>query len=471
MRNLLIVEDDPGLREQLKWAFCEAFDVMESDSLETTLQRFRESEGPTLVCLDMGLEGKPDKGLEIIDALLGIDRACKIVAVTASTDESLGRESIRRGAFDYLRKPADPDALRVLFDRALRIRELEEEPSWKPASPAPGGSAPDGHETAMIGESEAMKRVFGVLRRLAPAEVDVLISGESGTGKELCARILHRQGARREGPFVSVNLAAIPEHAQEAELFGTTAPGEEKAGLLESADRGTLFLDGIGEMSASLQASLLRFLKERRIRREGDSRGRVLDVRVVAGLRKPQSGTQEASPSAVRAEAGGPKPESGGARLDARSELYRRLAEFEIAMPPLRERGRDALLIAHTLVERNRPRFSQPRLRLSSRAEKLILSHAWPGNVRELENCINRASLSCRNQVIEEPDLQVGDAGGAIFNYREQRRLFERNLLLNALRRTGGNVSLAARTMGVTRPTFYDMMKKSGVTLRVESKV
>jgi two-component system NtrC family response regulator len=467
MRTLLIVEDDPGLREQMKWALCEAFEIAEADSLPSALETFRARSadgGPSpLVCLDMGLEGRHDRGLDVIDALVAADRACKVVAVTASTDESLGREAIRRGAFDYLNKPLDPAALRVLLDRALRIRELEAEPSWSPApapfdGPSPGPAAAAAREGGsaawiMLGESEPMRRVFSVMRRLAPTDVSVLVTGEPGTGKEACARALHRHSPRRGQPFVVLPCADVPEGRLEADLFGYVrgafeGAASDRMGLLESAHRGTLFLDGIDGLPSAIQARLLRCLQDQRIQRLGDTRMRPLDVRLIASARSGAEGS--ASP---------------------RPELQCRLGEFEIALPPLRVRGRDALIIAAALVERNRLRFSQPRLRLSSRAEKLILSHGWPGNVRELEDRVNHASVVCRNQVIEDQDLQVGEAASCNLNYREARRLFERNLLLSALKRTNGNVSLAARTMGVTRPTFYDMMKKSGVSLRLEPKV
>jgi two-component system NtrC family response regulator len=449
MNKLILVEDDTGLREQMKWALGEEYQVVEADSLETTKIAL-EPEGRTLIYLDMGLEGRADRGLDVIDAVLAADRRAKIVAVTANTESAVAKEAVRRGAFDYLNKPVDMDALKTVLSRAVRMRELEsggDEPrSWTPVDP----------EWPMIGESEAMQAIFTVLRRLSDTDVSVLITGESGTGKELCARAIHKHGRRKNFPFVPINCGAIPENLLESELFGYvkgafTGAEADKVGLIESAHRGTLFLDEIGDMPLGLQVKLLRFLQDQRLQRLGDTRSRPVDVRIIAATNKANlSGLDDSA---------------------LRTDLYYRLSEFEIKLPPLRERGRDSLLLSADILERNRARFGQPRLRMSSRAEKAVLSYGWPGNVRELENRLNRASITCRGQTIEEEDLQLGDAVAGNMSYREARKAFEKNLLMNALRRSNGNVSLAARTVGVTRPTFYDMMRKTGIYIRTEAKV
>lgn len=446
MNRLLLVEDDPELRERMKWALGEHFQVVEADSMESALARL-EPGGSPVVCLDLGLDGRPEKGLDIIDAVLASDRGAKIVAITSDTDPATAKEAIRRGAFDLLTKPLDLDMLRNALERAKRIHDLEvsgeEAPSWVAADP----------DWPLIGESEAMRNVFSVMRRLAETDFGILISGESGTGKELCARAIHARSRRRGHPFVSVNSSAIPANALEAELFGE-AKGQgsdiEKPGLLESAQGGTLFLDEIGDLTPALQSRLLRFLQEKRAPRVGEIRPRGLDVRLIAATAKP--GLSGNGPGALR------------------NDLFYRLSEFEVRLPPLRERGRDVLLLAAAIIERNRRSFGLPRLRMSSRAEKALLAYGWPGNVRELENRLNRAVMACKGQVIEEGDLQLGDAVGGSLSYREARKAFERNLLLNALERSNGNVSLAARTVGVTRPTFYDMMRKTGIPIRTEGK-
>jgi two-component system NtrC family response regulator len=447
MTRLILVEDDAGLRDQLKWALRENFEVLEADSLAAAKELAAEGGAP-IVCLDLGLEGRADRGLEIIDAILSADRAAKIVVITGQPDGALAREAIRRGAFDFLEKPLDVGKLEAVLDRALRLRSLEsvpdEPPSWTPVAA----------DQPMLGESQPMKNLFATLHRLAQTDVNVLITGESGTGKELCARALHEGGPRARHPFVPVHCGAIPEALLEAELFGHAKgafPGadEDKAGLLETAHRGTVFFDEIGDMPPALQVKLLRFLQDKRLQRIGEGKSRVLDVRVVAATNRP---ILTGSDGALR------------------SDLYYRLSEFEVRVPPLRERGRDVLILAEAILEKNRARFGRPRLRLSSRAEKALLAHGWPGNVRELENRLNRASIVAEGNVIEDADLELDGSGDATQSYREARKQFEKNLLLNALRRANGNVSLAARTVGVTRPTFYDMMRKTGIWVRAEAK-
>jgi two-component system NtrC family response regulator len=451
MTRLILVEDDESLRDQLKWALDEEYQVLEADSLASALTHAGDGGAP-IVCLDMGLEGRADRGLEVIDAILAADRNARIIVITANPEGAVAREAIRRGAFDYLAKPLDLEALEAVLARANRLRSLEsgpgtvEAPSWTPVAA----------ERPMIGESENMRALFETIRRLAETDVSVLITGETGTGKELCARAIHEGSRRSRNAFVPINCGAIPENLLESELFGYvkgafSGADEDKTGLIESAHKGTLFLDEIGDMPPALQVKLLRFLQDQRLQRLGETRGRTLDVRILAATHRPTLAGVEGS--------------------TLRTDLYYRLSEFEIRVPALRERGRDALLLAEAILERNRVRFGRPRLRLSSRAEKAILAYGWPGNVRELENRLNRAAIVCAGHVIEDGDLELDGSGDATQSYREARKAFEKNLLLNALRRANGNVSLAARTVGVTRPTFYDMMRKTGIWIRVEAKV
>jgi len=448
MIKLLLIEDNVALREQMKWALGNEYEVLEADSLESSLREYRKQR-PPVVCLDMGLENKPERGLEVIDALLTEDRNVKIVVVTSNTNADLGTRSVERGAFDYLCKPIDIDELRIILHRGLRLTQLEK-PSE--ASAAPG--MPSDQDFLMIGRSDPMRRIFDLIRKLSANDVSVLITGESGTGKELCARAIHYHSKRKSSIFVPINCGSIPANLMESELFGyvrgafTGAVGD-KMGLIESANHGTLFLDEIGEMPLNLQVKLLRFLQDQKLQRLGETVFRNLSVRIIAATNRTNLSDKN----------------NGVMRTD----LYYRLSEFEIHMPPLRDRKEDIPSLAQAIIERNRAKFSVPRLRLSKRAEKMLENYSWPGNVRELENKLNRASITCQGQIIEPDDLELSETAFTVMSYRDARQMFDRNFILNALKQAKGNISLAAKVTGLTRPTLYDMMKKNGITLHVDA--
>ena len=450
MPDLLIVEDNDGLREQMKWAFMDHFTVLEADSADSCYATVR-SKNPDIVCLDMGLDNVPDKGLEVLDAILTHNRRAKVIVITANTAESLGPESIHRGAFDFLQKPIDLDRLKVIIDRAARMLKLE-----SPADPVEQArevqTTPDFH---IVGTSEPMLRVFQFIDKLSKTDVNVLITGESGTGKELCARAIHYHSRRKDKPFVPINCGAIPETLIESELFGYvrgafTGANADKTGLIESAHGGTLFLDEIGDMPRHMQVKLLRFLEDQKVQRVGSTGSTTVDVRIIAATNK-------------KIDAG------DDSRM--RSDLYFRLSEFEIRLPSLKERGRDTLLIAESILRRNREKFDQPKLALSARAEELLKRYSWPGNVRELENKLSRAAITCVNQTIEAEDLQLSASSMAGMTLKEARDMFEKDFVVNALRRAKYNISDAARVAGISRPTLYDLMKKHDITLETKTQL
>jgi len=448
--KLLIIEDNHGLREQMKWALHEDYTILEASSADSGIKKFTDN-GCRLVCLDLGLDNIPDKGLDIIDALLHKDRKTKIIIITAHSDESLGNEAIRRGAFDYLRKPVNIDELKIILERAGRLLELEE-----PDIAAGETNFKSGPDFNIIGECEVMQKVFRSIERLSQTDVTVLITGESGTGKELCARAIHFHSSRNSAPFVPINCGAIPETLLESELFGYakgafTGAQNNKKGLIESANNGTLFLDEIGDMPQQLQAKLLRFLEDRKYQRLGDVSFYQADVRIIAATNRKDLVIED-NPS-------------------IRSDLYYRLCEYEIYLPPLRERGNDILLIAQAVIVRNRERFNLPKLKLSSRTTQLLQQYPWPGNVRELENKLSRAALSCVNQVIEPEDLQLPVESYNNLTLKEAKDLFEKNFIINALRQGNYTIAAAARGIGVSRPTLYDMIKKHGITIKKEARL
>src|SRR4051812_31348735 len=450
MVKLLLVEDNVGLREQMKWALNADFEVLEAETLEGALETLRNNR-PAVVCLDMGLENKPERGLDIIDAILNEDRLAKIIVITSNMSADLGSRSVERGAFDFLQKPVDIEELKVILARACRMMTLE-----KPAEEKATQGLPSEADNLMIGQSDLMRKIFDNIRKLAKTDVNVLITGESGTGKELCARAVHFHSPRRNEIFVPINCGSIPASLMESELFGYvkgafTGANTDKMGLIESAHKGTLFLDEIGDMPMALQVKLLRFLQDQKLQRVGETAFRTLNVRIIAATNKTN-----------RAEKDNPA---------MRTDLYYRLSEFEINLPPLRDRKDDIPLIAAAIIEANRVKFGQPRLKLSKRAEQMLQNYSWPGNVRELENKLNRASITCTGQIIEAEDLQLSETSFTVLSYREARQMFDRNFILNALKQAKGNISLAAKVTGLTRPTLYDMMKKNGITVQMEAKM
>lgn len=450
MHKLLLVEDNEGLREQMKWALADDYEVLESDSLDSTVNACNKHH-PEVICLDMGLENDPERGLSIIDAVILLNRHIKIIVITSNTNQTLGSRAVERGAFDFLQKPVDIDELKVLLSRAARISQLE-----VPIEQLHEGGLPSYEDNLIIGQSSKMKSIFTTIKRISKTDVNVLITGESGTGKELCARAIHFHSNRRNKVFMPINCGAIPESLMESELFGYmkgafTGANSNKTGLIESSHNGTLFLDEIGDMPKHLQVKLLRFLEDQKIQRLGDTRFISLNVRVIAATNKEDVFHNQGE--------------------TMRNDLYYRLSEFEIYLPPLSDREDDIILLAQNFITRNRVKFNVPKLRLSPRANKALMSYSWPGNVRELENKLNRASITCRQQVIEPDDLQLSETSFKNITFKEARQLFEKNFIINALKQAGGNITLAAKTAGITRPTFYDLMKKKNIQLHMQAKI
>lgn len=451
--KLLLVEDNKGLREQLKWALTDMYDVYEADSMDACCTVF-DSESPQIICLDMGLENIPDRGLEIIDKLITKKRSIKIIVITANTNEKLGPESIRKGAFDFLSKPIDIDHLRFIIERAVRLIGFESIDSTS--------SETDGIESTenflMVGKSKSMLRIFEFIKKLGKTDVSVLITGESGTGKELCARAIHFHSNRCGEMFVPINCGAIPENLIESELFGYvrgafTGANTNKVGLIESADKGTLLLDEIGDMPMNLQVKLLRFLEDQKVQRLGDTVLRKVDVRVIAATNKKNFNAEVERGSGLR------------------SDLYYRLNEFRINLPSLHERSEDIPLIASYIIDKNRNRFNIPKLTLSSRAEKVLQLYSWPGNIRELENKLNRAAIMCVNQTIEPEDLELSTSSFNQISFKEAREMFEKDFITHALRKADYNISEAAKDIGLSRPTFYDLLKKHDIKIRTEKSI
>jgi len=448
--TLLIVEDDPGLQRQLKWAF-DGYDVQFASNRTEAIAALRRFE-PQVILQDLGLPPDADgveEGFATIAQVHELNARAKIIVVTGRDGREHALRAIGAGAFDFCQKPVDKDVLRVIVDRALRIHALEAENarlrSTSSSSALPG----------VIAASSSMLKVCRMIEKLAPTSATVLLLGDSGTGKERLASALHFLSPRAKRGIVAINCAAIPENLLESELFGYergafTGAVKQTIGKIEKASGGTLFLDEIGDMPLPLQAKMLRFLQERVIERVGGREAIPVDVRIVAATNKDLG--------------------AGVSNGSFREDLYYRLAEISIPIPPLRERDADSVLIAQALLSAAATRHSRGNLRFSPGALAAIERHPWPGNVRELENRVNRAAIMAESTQVTADELGLapltedGDTELGRLNLREVRQRAEADAVRRALALTAGNISKAAEILGVARPTFYDLMERAGLT-------
>ncbi|MEL6869610.1 MAG: PEP-CTERM-box response regulator transcription factor [Pseudomonadota bacterium] len=443
-QHLLIVEDDPGLQSQLKWVFDE-FELVYATNRTEAIDALRRYE-PRVVLQDLGLPPDEDgvtEGLKCVEEMLGLSPYTKVIVVTGHGDKDNALKAVRAGAYDFYQKPADMDELKLLVGRAFTLASLEAENRRLRESRS--NSPLDG----IIAVSPPMLKVCRMIEKVAPTDATTLLLGESGTGKEVLSRALHALSPRAKEHFVAINCAAIPENLLESELFGFekgafTGATKTTPGKVEVANKGTLFLDEIGDMPMSLQAKLLRFLQERVIERVG---GRVeipVDVRVVCA-------TNQNLKSLI---------ESGGFRED----LYYRICEIEIDIPPLRERGNGVLMLARSLMDSAAAKHKKSLRGFSEDARQAMLAHPWPGNVRELANKINGAVIMAdgQNVTAEDLGLEVPDEAQNL-NLREVRDAAERNATRQAMVQTAGNISRAAALLGVSRPTLYDLLERHSI--------
>ncbi|MEO0421518.1 MAG: PEP-CTERM-box response regulator transcription factor [Pseudomonadota bacterium] len=440
---LLVVEDDAGLQKQLKWCFDD-YEVLIAGDRQAAIAELRRAE-PPVVLQDLGLPPDADgvtEGLKTLEEVLALAPHTKVIVVTGNGDRERAVQAVSLGAYDFYHKPLDTDVLKLIVDRAFYLHELEDHNRRLMASQA---SSP---LEGVIASSDQMMKVCRLIEKVAPTVATTLLLGESGTGKEVLARAVHALSPRAKKKFIAINCAAIPENLLESELFGYekgafTGATKQTPGKIEYADGGTLFLDEIGDMPMSLQAKLLRFLQERVVERVGGREEIPVDVRVVCA-------TNQHLETAI-------------AEGRFREDLYYRISEVTADIPPLRERDQDAIVLARAFLSRLSAKHGRNIRGYASDAVWAIDAYGWPGNVRELENRVNRAVIMADGKQITALDLGLEDVEPVErdqFNLRAVRQQAERQALQRGLAMTDGNISKAAELLGVTRPTFYDLMQK-----------
>ncbi len=443
-RTLLIVEDDPALQKQMRWAF-DAFETVVADDRESAITQLRRHE-PAVVTMDLGLPPAPDdvsEGFRLLREMLTLAPDTKIIVLTGQHDRENAVKAVGLGAYDFFAKPFEPELLTLTIERAFRMYELQMENARLAA--LEGGAL-----AGLLTRDPGMLKICRTIEKLASASVTVALLGESGTGTEVLARGLHALSPRVRERFVAINCAAIPDTLLESELFGYekgafTGAVKQTPGKIETAHRGTLFLDEIGDLPMPLQAKLLRFLQERVIERIGGRDEIPVDVRIVCATHRDLKAQIKAGLF--------------------REDLYYRLVEIIIDIPPLRDREGDAVLLAHAFVQRYARENGRGALALTDDAIAAIEAHRWPGNVRELENCLKRAVIMADGNRITADDLGLEAAEGDLewLNLRQVRDEAERRAVLRVLARTNNNIARAAEILGVSRPSLYDLINRFGL--------
>jgi two-component system, NtrC family, response regulator len=446
--KILIVDDDEAIRTQMKWALSEHYEVHFAEDRKAAGEAF-EANSPAVTLLDLGLPPRPndcDEGLAVLSDILAIDNTAKVIIISGQSEKQNAIEAVGAGAYDFLCKPVEMEELRLLLQRCIHVVELEKEYHRLQQS-----QRSDVFED-MIGTSPQMQAVFAFIRKVAATNAPVLLLGESGTGKEMAAAAIHRRSTRKDGPFVAINCNAIPENLLESELFGHekgafTGAHVQRKGLLETASGGTLFLDEIGELPPAIQVKLLRFLQEQRLQRVGGRQEIQVDTRLVAAT---NADLKELINSGK-----------------FREDLYFRLVVVTIRLLPLRERGEDIVFLAREFLQRYSSQDGRPKMVFAPDALRAMNSHSWPGNVRELQNRVKRGVIMASGSRVTAKDLELQREKGVVASgattLRQAREHVERELVEQALKRHSGKITSAAADLGISRPTFYELMEKLGI--------
>jgi two-component system NtrC family response regulator len=443
---ILIVDDDAEIRTQMKWALSQDYEILLAEDRSGAIEIFKTNR-PVVILLDLGLPPRPnetEEGMAVLTQLLVLESTAKVIIISGQSDKRNALQAVGAGAYDFLCKPIEIEELKLLLRRCVYVAELEKENREMQQS-----LRADMFED-MVGTSPQMQGVFAFIRKVAATNAPVLLLGESGTGKEMAALAIHRRSLRKEKPFIAINCNAIPENLLESELFGHekgafTGAHLQRKGLIESAAGGTLFLDEIGELPLGIQVKLLRFLQDQIFQRVGGRQEIRMDTRVVAA-------TNTDLKQAI----------SGG---KFREDLYFRLAVVIINLPPLRERGEDVALLGQQFLQRFAVVNGKKSLVFAPETLRVLNRHTWPGNVRELQNRIQRAVIMADGKRISIADLELNELADPLpaASLKQARENVERQMVQQALKRNSGKITSAAAELGISRPTFYELMEKLGI--------
>ncbi len=453
--KVLIIDDDPLILKQMKWGLAnEGYSLFFADNLEDGLSEFKKNR-PHAVTLDLNLSGDSDdskEGFILLSEFSKISPKSKVIMVTGHDERSNSHEAIKLGAYDFYNKPINIDDIKIILKRAVYLNEVESE-----IEALQKNCSPNTFQN-IIGNSSSIQAIFSVIERVANTDASVLITGDSGTGKELLARAIHNLSSRAKEPFIVINCGAIPENLLEAELFGHekgafTGAAFTKLGKVETAHNGTLFMDEIGEMPLSTQVKLLRFLQEREIERVGGNKLIKVNIRVVAATNRNLQ--EEVKNNTFR------------------EDLFFRLNVIPVKVPPLRDRDGDIILLATTFLEKFNLEYNKKLSGFTKDAVDAMQVYNWPGNVRELENKIRKAVVLTQGKFIDTSDLDLASCElGSVVKSQGVGNNFENKTLkqvkeevesaytIYSLRKHNGHISQTAKGMGVSRPTFYELLKK-----------
>jgi len=442
MEKVLIVDDDKGIQKQLKWSLSDYSPILAGDR-EAAIAAVRRHE-PKVVTLDLGLppdEANASEGLKALEEILAIAPHTKVIVITGNEDRTNALKAISAGAYDFYQKPIDADVINVIISRALTLSNIESENRSM--------RAVTDSNIGIIGNSETIERLRTMVKRIAPTNITALLLGESGTGKEVAAKAVHLASDRSNKPFVAINCASIPETLLESELFGFekgafTGAHKTTKGKIECAEGGTLFLDEIGDMPFNLQAKLLRFLQEKIIERLGGREEIPVNVRVVCATNQ--------------------NLEEMVANKEFREDLFYRVSEITLNIPPLRDRDEDVLILAQYFLQLYATEYKSNAKSFSDDAIGAIKAHKWPGNIRELQNKVKSSVVMCTGVQVTAFDLGFFDHNDNNYelslNLRTVREQAESIAIQKAYALSEGNMSKTSELLGVTRPTLYSLIEK-----------